>query len=36
MIFQGIRIIFITREQFELAVGGWLFIEDVPKIRRGK
>ena len=33
MIFHGIRIVLITREQFELAACGWLFIEDVPKAR---
>jgi len=33
MIFQGIKLIFITREQYELAACGWLFIEDVEKVR---
>ena len=33
MIFQGIRIVLITRAQYELAACGWLFIEDVPKVK---
>ena len=36
MIFQGIRIVFISREQYELAACGWLFIEDVAKIKGTK
>ena len=36
MIFKGIRIVFITREQFELAACGWLFIEDVAKVKGKK
>jgi hypothetical protein len=33
MIFQGIRIVFITREQYELATCGWLRPEDVPAVK---
>jgi hypothetical protein len=36
VIFQGIRIVLITREQFELAACGWLFIEDVEKVKAGR
>jgi len=33
VIFQCIRIVLITRAQYELAACGWLFIEDVPKVK---
>ena len=36
MIFHGLKIIFITRAQYELAACGWLFIEDVAKVKAGR
>ena len=36
MIFKGIRIVFITREQFELAACGRIMIEMVAKVKGAK